>query len=134
MRLRGEWKQTISRSDAWKAILLTIILLSGILAFGRTFEHSHYGHLAQEIALLIIWGLAAVQVFKRGWRSWELSQTLLLVGYTLFAGGPLLPQGQAISWLTNVGGLLLMGAWADSIFDFRKSRASASAATLPPSP
>lgn len=84
------------------------------------------------MALLIIWGIAATQIFKRGWRSWSLFQTLLLVGYTLLAGGPLLPQGQHVFWLTNIGGLLMAGAWADSIFDFRKSRASASTNSVPP--
>lgn len=120
--IREQWKQPVSRADAWKAILFTVVLLSGMLAFGQVVFHSRFERLAWAILLLVIWIPMAEQLFKHGWRVLRNYQGVSFVGYTFFAGGNVLPQGMAASWLTSIGALLLIGAGISMLVDFNKSR------------
>ena len=122
MRSKEEWKQPVSGPDAWKAISVTVVLLSGMLAFMQMPNHLRFERLGSVVALLIIWTVAAFRIFKFGWRVLWSSQGLLLSSYTLFIGGTVLPHGAVTLWLTDIGVLLVMGALGDAIFDFSKSR------------
>ncbi len=129
MRVKEEWKQPVSRVDAWKAILLTVVLIAGILALGQVIFQTRFERLGWAVSLLALWMPMAEAIFKQGWRVLRTSQTLCWVGYTFFAGGNILPHGTAASWMTNIGALLMIGALGVTIFDFNRTRKSVSADT-----
>jgi len=132
MRIKEQWKQPVNRSSSWKTIFFVVILLVWILAFGQIVFDTRFERLGWAVSLLLFWVTVAERLIKQGWRSWPPSQVLLLVGYTFVAGGHLFSQGTAASWLTSIGAVLLIGTGILAISDFRKSRASTSTGTVPP--
>ena len=122
MRVKEEWKQTVSHVDAWKAILSAVVLIAGIIAFEQTLSHSRFERLMWAAALLFVWIMAAKQTLKYGWRIWQSFQSLFLMSYTFLVGSDLFPHGAVTLWRTNIGALLMIGALGDAIFDFNKSR------------
>lgn len=136
MRIKEEvkehWKQPVKPSDAWKTILFAMLLIGGILAFGQVIFHSRFERLGWAILLLVIWTPTVKQLVKHGWRVLQNYQGLFFVGYTFFAGGNILPQGRAASWLTSIGALLLIGAGIFMLVDFRKTKQPVSTDTVPP--
>ena len=127
MRVKEEWKQPVSRVDAWKAIFLIVLplvwillFLVWILALGQIIFQTRFERLGWAVSLLALWITMAQQTVKPVWR--KISQILWLVAYTFFAGGHLLPHGPVASWLVGIGALLMVSNGILTIFDFNKSR------------
>ena len=132
MRIKEQWKQPVKSSEAWKAILATVLILVGISVLGPIIFHSRFERLSWIILLLALWAQAAMQVFKARWRAWQPFQALWLASYTFLAGGNILAQGLAALWLKNIGAFLLLVSAGIMIFDFRKPRKPVSSDTAPP--
>ena len=120
MRLSEHARSVVRPRDAWIAVVIV-----GVIAVSRS--------LVQQIphgvswlwggALVLIWIGTFVQLYRHGLRALTLPYAILIVGYTLYAGGHLWQHpSSAISWLANIGLLFVAGGMLAPYVEFGKKR------------
>ena len=122
MRLSKKAIAPVSSADSWKAIVLSVVLVAAI-GFCQA-QHWHIPNINLWFwcgTLFIVWAFALFAALRFGWRVFRSQQGIYLAGYTLFAGGHLLPHLPAmISWLPDVGLLAVLASMMFPYLEFGK--------------
>lgn len=136
MKIREEAKQPISPLNFWVAVLLVVLLLGGMgLVFMRTGKVPSISRLAWGLPLLLIWGSNIVAFFRHGRRAFSRVQIVTQIGYTLLAGGHLMPHQTWLAiCLENFGAFLLVFNVFFMWVDFSQHKKSAPPDPVTPAP
>jgi hypothetical protein len=123
MQIRQEWKQPVEGKQGAFAILIAVLLLSGIgimwLKDGHvpTLPTALWG-----VGLALVWGRTLWDWGKYGKQAFPFWRCVYMAGSSAFFGGHLLAGGAVREWIIGIGIALIMTVFGLSIFDLRGKR------------
>ena len=135
MRLSKQATTPVPRRDFWIAVAAAAVLVCGIGLYTTEIQKLPIVKSWFWISPWLrggthawVWGITALEAFRFGQRVFSRQWLVFLVGYTLFVGSPFLPHAPAVvSWLSNIGLLMVLAGTLAPLVEVGRRQATASA-------
>ncbi len=122
MRISDQGRQQVRPRDFWLTVIVVIALMGGVgLYFMQTGRLPAAPPWSVAAFLLFLWAIFLYRLLRYGRGIYSPMQVLAHLGCTLLLGSDLVPPlVQAVSWLKNLGALLIGLSMLSEWVDFKK--------------
>ena len=108
MRVSHLGRQEVRPLDFWVAVVGVVFLLGGMGVYFM--QSGHVPGIPRWLTaggLVLVWGRALWDLVSQGRKAFPPFRAVLLVGFSLFLSGDLVPSLGRASWVKDAGSLLL---------------------------